>query len=261
MKIRTDFVTNSSSSSYTVNLRITLTDGNVFDVESYADEEAGPCFNADIDLKKLGKAENLSELLDLLESEALESLSGGNHAEEYEDEEYADEDEEYDEDEELFYEDEGAFYDSEGLKAKMTSWKEDVLSAAHDINEINTVSVTSGETLGGEFVEPIIDELMDAVDINMFSNGPDEERIDQLSDEEIESRLRDSYWAKNKKESHIAKALGILRNQKYEMLSRGIRKTLTLKNKEIVEDGFFLDESIPDSNDTLQRLIDGDGSD
>ena len=42
------------------------------------------------------------------------------------------------------------------------------------------------------------------------------------------------------------------------MLSRGIRKTLILKNREIVQDEFFLDEGIPASNDSLQRLIDGD---
>ena len=73
MKIRTDFVTNSSSSSFVLSIRVELTDGNVvsFQGTGSCGEGAASDFgelNVSVSPRQLGKASSIQELVSLLKS-------------------------------------------------------------------------------------------------------------------------------------------------------------------------------------------------
>ena len=71
MKIRTDFVTNSSSSSFTVQIDVTLADGNVISFKNTSDAGEGPgvyeSVFVDLSPKKMGEAGSVEALIGMLE--------------------------------------------------------------------------------------------------------------------------------------------------------------------------------------------------
>ena len=70
MKLRTDFVTNSSSSSYLVTLTIESVDGTTLEFEGNIYEPDGGYLNnkGEVDPRILAKASNVDELKEFLSS-------------------------------------------------------------------------------------------------------------------------------------------------------------------------------------------------
>ena len=70
MKFRSDFVTNSSSSSYSVTVGLVLKDGTNINYEFAApQDDAGDCGNVDLNMRSIGRmntAKTIEQLISML---------------------------------------------------------------------------------------------------------------------------------------------------------------------------------------------------
>lgn len=145
MKIRTDFVTNSSSSSFTIQIELELTDGNVlqFKNQSNCGESFGPfsTVKAKLSPKIMGEASSLDELISLLQKGVIGTVYAA-----------------YDEDEDDEDWDEDDWEEGEEIEIEVFSKESESSSAKAFINKIEKlpsmdaikrIRVFESELMGG----------------------------------------------------------------------------------------------------------------
>ncbi|MBR4067692.1 MAG: hypothetical protein IKK08_03580 [Clostridia bacterium] len=171
MKYRTDFVTNSSSSSFTIHIALETVDDCTIWYENTGSEEAGYDVELYLSPRQMGRAESIDALIALLQGEG----TNDGFWEEPPPWEYPEDDEEDFCDEEDFY-DEDEVCNADGVSGESGNSGEDETS---DAGEAGKADEPSGEdAVAGEAVESSVEEeTSDAGATEVADEFSDEDEI------------------------------------------------------------------------------------
>ena len=153
MKIRTDFVTNSSSSSYCVWVGVTLKDGENIGYSASIDDSRDSGYLEQADIEKCKNAKNLDSLICILK----DAVKYYPDMDDYCPSPFGDDDEDFD------------YYDSEKLdkafQKELETFERDLRKSANSLDDILKVTIKGTElTSGGQANTDVVSTVFDCID-------------------------------------------------------------------------------------------------